>query len=226
VINGRTNAIVASIPIASGAFIGLQGVAVNPITDRIYVSDADNQQYIVIDGVTNSIIAQVPVFTQPAGIAVNPATNRVYLGSEGFPGGILVFNGRTNTFEGQIQEANGVEAVVTSFLLNRVYAAVGGPDSFANGSVAIVNGADFQLLADVPAGPFPHGIDVNLLNNRVYVANANGPSVTIIDGISGEVLQTLPIPARFVGSVAVNPVTGLTYLSDFESDQVIVLRHR
>ena len=45
----------------------MQGLTVNPVTDRVYASDADNAQYIVIDGKTNTVITQVSVFTQPPG---------------------------------------------------------------------------------------------------------------------------------------------------------------
>ena len=88
---------ITDIPIASGSSIGLQGLAVNPVTNRIYASDADNGQYIVIDGQSNTVIAQVPVASQPGGIAANPKTDRIYVVGTGFPGLIMVFDGATNT---------------------------------------------------------------------------------------------------------------------------------
>ena len=160
----------------------------NPVTGLVYASDADNQQYIVIDGKTNTVVTLVPVFTQPAGIAVNPKTNRVYVVGGGFPGEILVFDGATNAMLANIPEDFGVEEITTNFPLNRVY-VTRTPDRWW-----------WRMEAEpehsqVPTGQFAHGVDVNLLNNKVYVANESRGDMTIIDGNTNQVLQTLPIPA-------------------------------
>jgi YVTN family beta-propeller protein len=218
VIDGRTDSLITTIPIASGSSIGLQGLAVNPVTNRIYASDADNEQYIVIDGKTNTVVTLVPVFTQPAGITVNPKTNRIYVVGGGFPGEILVFDGDTNALLANIPEDFGVEEITTNFKLNRVYVT---QDS---GSLVVADGATNQNITQIPTGQFPHGVDVNLLNNKVYVSNENSGDVTIIDGNTNLVLQTLPIPAVSPGTVAVNLATSLTYVSDFGSDKVVVLQ--
>lgn len=217
VIDGRKDTLITNIPIASGSSIGLQGLAVNPVTNRIYASDADNGQYIVIDGQTNTVIAQVSVFTQPAGVAVNPKTDRLYVVGGGFPGEILVFDASTNAQIATIPEDFGTENVAVNFRLDRAYVT-------DQDTVIVVDGAANQEMARVPAGPFANGVDVNLLNNKVYVTNSNGGSVTIIDGNTNQVLQTLPIPAAFPNTVAVDLANGLTYVTDFDSDQVIVLQ--
>jgi YVTN family beta-propeller protein len=218
VIDGKTDTIITNIPVNSGQFLGIQGLAVNPVTNRIYATDADNEQYIVIDGSNNSIITMVPVFTQPARVAVNPKTNRIYIGGDGFPGFILVYDGATNAELARIDEGfNSVVGVATNFRLNRAYGTV------QSGTLAVLDGNN-QQIDSVPTGAFPAGVDVNLLNNKVYVGNANGQSVTIIDGNSDRVIQTLPIPATFPTDLAVNQGNGFTYVSDFNSDKVIVLQ--
>jgi len=215
VIDGRNNKVITDIPIASGDAVGLQGLAVNPVTNRIYASDGDNQEYIAIDGQTNTIITQVIVPSTPGGIAVNPKTNRIFIAGVGFPGLVMVYDGATNTQVATIPEDFGVENVTVNFRLDRAYVS-------AQDKVIVVDGAANQEVARVPAGPFANGVDVNLLNNKVYVTNSNGGSVTIIDGNTNQVLQTLPIPATFPESIAVDLANGLTYVTD--SDKVIVLQ--
>jgi YVTN family beta-propeller protein len=222
VINGNNDKVVANIPIASGSFIGLQGLAVNPVTNLIYASDADNSQYIVIDGKTNTIVTQVAVFTQPSGIAVNPKTNRIYVGGGGFPGLLIVYDGASNAELARITENSSVQGVATNFVLNRAYAGV--QQSQGPNVLAVVDGATNQQIAEVPTGQFCNGVDVNLANNKIYVANSNDATVTIIDGNTNQVLQTLPVPAVFATDVGVNSATGLTYVTDGSSDKVIVLQ--
>ena len=96
----------------------------NPVTNTIYASDADNQQYIVIDGKTNTVVTQVPVFTQPSEIAVNPKTNRIYVGGGGVPGMVIVYDGASNAELARITENSSVQGVATNFILARAYAGV------------------------------------------------------------------------------------------------------
>lgn len=219
VIDGRSNRLITSIPISSNIGIGLQGLALNPITNRIYASDGDNGQYIVIDGKTNTIVTRIPVFNQPAGIAVDLKTDRVYVVGGGFPGEVLVFDGGTNALLATIPEGFGVENVAVDFRLDRAYVT-----QDVNNALVVVDTDRNQNIAQVATGPFPTEVDVNLLNHKVYVANGNGASVTIIDGSTNQVLQTLSIPEIFPEGVAVNLATGFTYVTDFASDKVVVLQ--
>jgi YVTN family beta-propeller protein len=221
VIDGKTDTLLTKVPVASGSFLGIQGLAVNPVTNRIYASDADNNQYIVIDGKTNTIITQVSIFIQPSGIAANPKTNRIYIGNGGFPGSILVYDGASNAQAANIplDPSSSVGGVATNFRLDRAYAAVQGPNV-----LAVVDGATNQVIAEPPVGELPQGVDVNLTNNKIYVANSRAASVTIIDGNTNQVLQTLPVPSGFPTALAVNQANGLTYVSDFGSDKVVVLQ--
>ncbi|HEY4678711.1 MAG TPA: YncE family protein [Candidatus Angelobacter sp.] len=219
VIDGKSDTLLTKVPISSGSFLGIQGLAVNPVTNLIYASDADNGQYIVIDGKTNSIVTMVSVFNQPAGIAVNPKTNRLYVVGGGFPGEVLVFDGATNALLATIPEDFGVENIAVNFHLNRAYVT-----QTSESSLVVADGATNQNITQVPTGQFPDAVDVNLLNNKVYVANGQDSTVTIIDGNTNQVLQTLAVPARRPTGVAVDLANGLTYVTDFGSNNVVVLQ--
>ena len=218
VINGRTDTVIANIPIFGENLIGVQGLAVNPVTNRIYASAADNQQLIAIDGKTDTVIAQVLVPSQPGGISVNPKTDRVYVAGSGFPGLIMVFDGATNTQVASIPEDFGVNNTAVNFVLDRAYAT----DS---DKTIVVDGATNQEVARIPGGPFATFIDVNPLNSKVYVVNAGNGSVSIIDGKTNQVAQTLSIPGSiFLDGIAVDLANGLTYVTDADTDQVTVLK--
>jgi YVTN family beta-propeller protein len=111
--------------------------------------------------------------------------------------------------------------VATNFILDRAYAGV--LDSQGPNVLAVVDGAN-QQIAEIPTGQFCNGIDVNLANSKIYVANSDDATMTIIDGNTDQVLQTLPVPAVFAANVGVNSATGLTYVTDQASDKVIVLQ--
>jgi DNA-binding beta-propeller fold protein YncE len=79
VIDGNTNTVVASVPVAVNA----RGVAVNSRTNRIYVVIGGNPYVQVIDGPTNTVIADIihpgNFYAATNSIAVNTEANRIYV---------------------------------------------------------------------------------------------------------------------------------------------------
>jgi len=56
-------------------------VAVNPVTNKIYVANFLSKQCTVIDGATNAT-ATVATGTSPFAMAVNPVTNNIYVANQ------------------------------------------------------------------------------------------------------------------------------------------------
>ena len=72
------------------------GIAVDPNTNRIYVSNSNNNTVSVIDGATNRVIGDpIPVGEGPRGIAVDPNTHLVYVTNPG-SNTVSVIDGATN----------------------------------------------------------------------------------------------------------------------------------
>src|SRR5262245_33111915 len=80
---GVTAAYAQSVTATITVGAGPARVAVNPITNRIYVANQFGNSVSVIDGTSNSVIATIPVGTGPVGIDVNPTTNRIYVANFG-----------------------------------------------------------------------------------------------------------------------------------------------
>jgi YVTN family beta-propeller protein len=54
-------------------------IAVNPVTNRIYVANAGSGTISVLDGQSDSMVATVSVGALPYVVAVSEATNRIYV---------------------------------------------------------------------------------------------------------------------------------------------------
>src|SRR5260370_32930298 len=72
VIGGATN---TTKTVAGGT--APAGVAVNPVTNKIYVANALDNDVTVIDGATNPT-TPVAAGVDPGAVAVNPVTNKIY----------------------------------------------------------------------------------------------------------------------------------------------------
>jgi YVTN family beta-propeller protein len=76
-------------------------VAVNPVTNRIYVLDQSSEDVAVINGATQSVITNVPMFAIVTGLGVDPVNNRIYVGASSV-NALLVIDGNTNIFQYQV----------------------------------------------------------------------------------------------------------------------------
>jgi len=72
-----------------------RSVAVNPVTNKIYVANFFSANVTVIDGATNAT-ATVAAGTLPDSVAVNPVTNKVYVANFN-SANVTVIDGATNT---------------------------------------------------------------------------------------------------------------------------------
>jgi YVTN family beta-propeller protein len=82
---------------------------------------------------------------------------------------------------------------------NRIYVA-----NFNSNDVSVIDGATNAVIATIPVGGNPAGVDVNPLTDRIYVANRASDNVSVIDGVTNTVIATVPVGARPF-AVGVNP---------------------
>src|SRR6185503_6949140 len=75
VIDGVSNAVIATVQTAGA----VNGIAVNSLTNRVYVPNYPGTTVSVIDGATNSITGTIAVGNGALGAAVNRTTNRIYV---------------------------------------------------------------------------------------------------------------------------------------------------
>lgn len=67
-IGGLTNTVITTIPVGNNP----NGAGVNPLTNRIYITNQDDNTVSVIDGVTQTVISVIPVGARPFSVGINP----------------------------------------------------------------------------------------------------------------------------------------------------------
>jgi YVTN family beta-propeller protein len=79
------------------------------------------------------------------------------------------------------------------------------------------------VVATIPVGSAPSLVAVNRKTDLIYVSNAGGNSVSVIDGSTNTVVNT-DLVASFPQAVALNPVLNRIYVGSFGStDQLSVI---
>lgn len=197
-------------------------VAVNPVTDKIYVVDQgpigvlntrcevqDGPGSVtIIDGLTGNT-SSITVGYCPGSIAVNPVTNKIYVAND------------TNSASAQVTVIDGATLATSTVdiggfpidiavnpVTNKIYVACQIDDV-----VDEIDGAT-NAVTTINVGTNPADLAVNTHTNKIYVADTGNALSTgelaIIDGATDHVsyVDTEPYPA----AVAVNPVTNQIYV--------------
>ena len=180
---------------------GTSAIAVDEITNTIYVANFEDGTVSVIDGTTcdgkltsgcQAKPATVSVGYQPDGLAVNPKTDTIYVANSG-----------SNTVS--VIDGASCHAGVTA-------------------------GCN-QAVKAIPAGMQPAGVVANPITNTIYVANYQDATVSVIDGatcdatvasgchIKAPTLATGALPKR---TLAIDTATNTLFVTSLHNAVVDV----
>jgi YVTN family beta-propeller protein len=122
-----------------------ESVAVNPVTNQVYVGNAASSNVTVINGANNTVSATVTVGTAPFAMAVNPVTNKIYVANV-TSSNVTVIDGNFNTTATTTMLTVGTtpNAVAVNPTTNQIYVTNGG-----SANVTVINGATSTSAATV-----------------------------------------------------------------------------
>ncbi|GGW82445.1 YncE family protein [Streptomyces galilaeus] len=156
---------------------GPLGVAVDPLSHRVFVTRPDHNTVSVIDITTHGVIGSIPVGQHPTGIAIDPQKRRVYVANSGFKT-VSVIDLVTSSVANIDVGASPTAVAVDSH--GRVY--VTHPD----GLVRVIDPSSASATARISVGSQPQGLAFEPHSNRVYVANRGDGTVSAIDLAGGQ----------------------------------------
>ena len=224
-------------------------IAINPVTNKLYVANEGSNDVTVIDGSSHAT-ATIPVATRPLWIAVNPETNKVYVSNFGVPN-FMVIDGATNAV-GAPQNMGDVGWMAINPVTNTVFnLRYGGGDE-----VNVIQNDVYQHTSATRSYQ-PVSIVVNPVTNVLYIAHQATGDVAAFDAATmlpggfpgGNPLYPKrlcpngsggyrPSPGQFdpddgacidipdpIIALTVNPVTNMVYaVSSSTSGQITAIR--
>jgi len=214
IIDATTHGIVGGFPVGFAPM----DIAVNPVTNRIYVTNGSGGAVLVIDGASNGILTAVPVGQYAYRVAVNPNTNRIYI--SGYEANaVAVIDGAANSLVATIPTGTWSRAVAVNPTTNRVYVGT-------IGSVSVIDGNTSSIVDTVAFGTTREALAVNPLTNRIYVtgeplvtASHRTGYVFVIDARTHRIVTATPVGTSPVG-IAVVPAESRVYVSSAQSNVV------
>lgn len=217
VVNGATN---TTTTIQTGGNNGLEGLAVNEMTNTIYVLKSglfgNTPSLIVINGATGTISTTISVPSISGQIAVNPVTNQIYVSTWGGPDGpysVVVIDGTSNAVTATISIPRQLGDIVVDSTRNVIYALnVTEP---GNAEISVIDGTTNAITATIPVGYNDGELELNATTNTLYVPDNHGSQLYVIDGATDTVTTTVPLPevSTVPHAVAVNSATNTVYVA-------------
>jgi len=227
VIDGSTNATTTVTVATGGGVADPVDLAVNAVTNQIYVVNAGGvdggvnvNDITVINGTTNATTT-VHGGDSPFAVAVNPVTNMAYVPNY-LGGTVTVINGATNA-TATVTVGSNPDAVAVNPVTNKIYVT-----NNQSASVTVIDGAT-NATTTVAVGADPFSIVADPTTNQIYVANAGSASVTVIDGATNATTtvaagnNTDAFEGNFSDDIAVNTVTHTVYVDGSISNTMTVI---
>ena len=178
-----------------------RAVAVNTLTNKIYVANWAGRSVTVIDGATdNTEWVDVPQ-TDVLGLAVNQVTNKIYV-TDDSTDAFTVIDGATLSTT-SVTVAPDARSVAVNPVTNKIYV----PSTF--GQLTVIDGSTLQTTILNIGGDLTT-VAINPVTNKIYVGDDILNRVTVVDGITLST-QTVTVASNGTSSIAVNSATNKIY---------------
>ncbi len=215
VIDTATNSKVANVPLGLSCLcVFSEFMDLLPDGSRLFVANSVSNTVSVLDTATNAIVNTVSVGASPGALRVGPGGTRLYV-LDGYPSfNLSIFDAASLTKVGSIAvgavQAYGLAISPDS---TRAYVSTYGGDA-----VKVIDLAMGAVVAAIPVGRLPIGVDVTPDGQYVYVANYLGRTVSIISTATSTVVATLTVGGSanaIANSVRVTASGDRAYVASF-----------
>jgi len=162
-------------------------LALSPDEQTIYTANAVNGNVSIIDVATGELKTTIPSGPGCEAIAISPDGSEVWAGNRRGDT-ITIIDTQTRNVKEKIDcrgyplrikfTPDGKRALVTCPAANRV---------------AVFDSKSHEEIATVTTKPVPVGIDITPDGKRAFTANNGEPSITVIDLVTMEPLESFPI---------------------------------
>jgi YVTN family beta-propeller protein len=163
------------------------------VEERVYVSDEDGGNVVVINTSSDAVIARIPVGKRPRGLRVSPDGTRLYVALSGLP------KAGPGVDESKLPPA----------------------DPSADG-IGVVDLGTLKLLRVIPGGKDPELFDVTSDGKRLWVSNEDAAEASLVDIEAGQVVKRAPVGHEPEG-VTIHPGGKVVYVANEGDNSVSVL---
>ena len=194
-----------------------------------YIPNSGSDTVTVIDTVTTppSVVATVPVGTNPRGVASLVKTSDTFTYVTNFGGEIVSV---IRTFHDILTDKVVFERVRDIRVGRNPYGVAVDPagtfayvTNFTDATVSKIDLGTNTVAATIPVGSNPIGIVVTPDGSKVYVVNNSSSSVSVINTADNTIITTVPVGINPFGA-AVNPAGTFVYVTNSGANSFSIIK--
>ena len=209
VIDGTNDVVVATVNVGALPYV----LAVNPVTNKIFVSNTFSDVITLIDSATNAMS------TIKAGsadsIVIDTKRDRAYL--IGWEGTSLTVVDSKPTLIGKVKMGGmHLWGMAVDETAGKLYVTRAG-----SAELAIVDESSGSVT-NIATGATPCAVAINPTTKRIYVANHEDNTVTVVDEAQGKTVAKMEVGEKPQG-IAVDARANRIYVANVHGDSVSVI---
>jgi YVTN family beta-propeller protein len=214
------------------------GITLNSDNGLIYVSNYGQFNTTgtvsVINGTTNTIVANIPVGKNPQAIVYNPANRLVYTANT-LSNTLSIINGTSNSLVGSIIvgafPGKNPTGITINPINNTIYVT-----NMGSNTVSVINGTTNVIINNITlatgeqeeekggTGFFsPAGIAYNSDNGNLYVTNRGSDTLSVINGTTNALVDEISVNAIAPSGIVYNAANNYIYVTNMGSNTVSVI---
>ena len=205
VIDTQTNKVIATVDPSAAASFAPGILVVNERTGCLYAGDFSGK-IAIVDVRTNAVQGTVDVGGQPIAVAADAEANRVFVATAGPTSGLTIIDGISNVVTRSFIGLETPRALAVNRIGGRVYL------STDSDTLIILDGATGVVRKTLPVMNRPDAIVVDSAEKLIYVANVGAGTVTVVDGVTDEIVGTATVAQAMGGGIAV--YSGRVYVEE------------
>jgi YVTN family beta-propeller protein len=192
------------------------GIAVNPLSHKIYVADEYSNTVSVFNTITDKLEQTIKTGVFPYSIDINIFNNRIYVTNRG-SNDISVIDGSTNLILDKINVGLSPVGITVDPSNNYIYVT-----NIDSNSISIIDGITNKVINTINNIPAPYGINVDPLYKKIYVTNIANSTITVIDNKKYNILKNIPVGRLPVG-IDIDIEKNLMFVTNYLSNSLSVI---
>lgn len=197
--------------------------AFDPANNNVYL--ANDQSVTVLSSATSSVSTVIPLAAGLSGVGITYDSNNQYLFVSD-NNGVVVINGTSNTVVQTVSYSTPfppVTMLAYDSSNNYIYAPSTGQ------TIDVIDGNSFNLVNQITTGSVasgPTGVSFDSAHNYVYVTNDRLGNITVIDGNSNSVINTINLVGGskyYPQGITFDSLNNYTYVVNGDNDSISII---
>jgi YVTN family beta-propeller protein len=211
--SGFPQNLTAAIQVGSNPF----GVAVDNVTNDVFVTNPGSNNVSVISATNNTLIATVDVGTNPHGVAFDWVSNAIYVANTG-SNNVTVISGTNFSVVATVAVGASPVGVAADSASREVFVA-----NFGSANLTAISDRTNLAVASIATGNGSYGVTWDNTSNEIFVSNEQANNVSVIDAAVNSVTAAIPVvDSMQLQGLAYDPATGLVWVGAGSAFAVVI----